>query len=109
MDSKLKFNSLSDIKSGLKWILEFLDEELDNASKHKDPLEITDEIKDLVAEVEIILNSLDENPKKIKERDIGSIWERMLDLNDQTYSYKKKAEPLVWGLWRLASTKQIKI
>ena len=106
MKKKQSFNSVADAKSGLEWMIEFLEEELNKASKHKDPLEISEEIIETIHELEILSNTLGEKIEQDFEQSASRIWEQIIDINDESYSYKKNAEPMVWGLWRLAARQE---
>lgn len=105
MRKKYHFNTLSDAELGLRWMKRFLEDELENASKHEAE-DIEERIQLMLDEVEsLYLTLLEEEPRPLTER-VSELWKRMIELNDEEYSHKRNQSQLVWGVWRSDTTQR---
>jgi DGQHR domain-containing protein len=87
------FENENDYIAGKDWMLNFLNEELSDASKHEDP--------ELVAEeIQTILDLVNESNTK-DDSDWAEIWDYIKKINEETYTYQKSPDPITWGIWRM--------
>jgi len=87
------FDNEKDYLAGKDWMLIFLRQEFEDASKHEDPESVAEEIQyvlDLVIESDYNDNT-----------DWTEIWDYIKKINEETYIYQKAPDPITWGIWRM--------
>jgi DGQHR domain-containing protein len=101
MSKNLSFNSYVDSQDSYKWMNQFLDLELKTANKHEDPesqIELVDETKELI---DVFFSEVSENNFNPNSDFLDIIWNKINDLNDDTYAHQRQPEPISWGQWRV--------
>jgi DGQHR domain-containing protein len=109
MSKILSFNSFIDSQDASKWMKNFLDLELKTANKHEDPdsqIELVDETRELV---DVFFSEVNENNYNPNTDFLNIIWNKINELNDDTYAHQRQPEPISWGQWRVNRDQVIRV
>ena len=103
MKNNLKFKNYSDSITGLNWMVAFLKGEEEVIHKNEEPELIAEEIDETKMAIKEVLSNLTEesNFEFIDYSIIENIWQKLIFLNEDTFTNQREPDSISWGIWRI--------